>query len=573
MLNALTLYSRVQKTKGLSILLIGCLVLLIGFIIILASVPPVSRDALTHHLAIPKLYVKHGGIYEIPSIQFSYYPMNLDLLYMVPLYFENDIIPKFIHFTFALLTAWLIFGYLRTRTSMINGLAGALFFLSLPVIVKLSITVYVDLGLIFFSTATLISFFKWIESDFNWKYLIVSAVCCGLAMGTKYNGLITFFLLTLFIVLTYARLSANSLKAQSRAIGAGIVFTLVSLIVFSPWAVRNLIWTHNPIYPLYNGWFNSQKADPADGIADNTTADAIEDSNTNITKTKVKWSNFAVRKIIFNEKWWEIALIPVRIFFQGEDDNPKYFDGRLNPLLFFLPICAFFHIRKNSSKLKTEKMILFTFSILYILYAFFQADMRIRYISPVIPALVILSMLGLNDLTVVVQKRFPQKKSKTIGLAAVYLVALVLFCLNIGYLFQQYRIVDPLSFIQNRISRDDYIEKYRPEYAAIQFANKRLTEDAKVLAIFLGNRGYYSDREMIFDFGLFKNSVHKAVSAEHLTQILKEGGITHLIVRYDLFNSWCASQFNGREKAIIESLFTNHASRLFSKAGHGLFKL
>lgn len=218
-------------------------------------------------------------------------------------------------------------------------------------------------------------------------------------------------------------------------------------------------------------------------------------------------------------------------------------------------------------------MILFTFSILYILYAFFQADMRIRYISPVIPALVILSMLGLNDLTVVVQKRFPQKKSKTIGLAAVYLVALVLFCLNIGYLFQQYRIVDPLSFIQNRISRDDYIEKYRPEYAAIQFANKRLTEDAKVLAIFLGNRGYYSDREMIFDFGLFKNSVHKAVSAEHLTQILKEGGITHLIVRYDLFNSWCASQFNGREKAIIESLFTNHASRLFSKAGHGLFKL
>jgi hypothetical protein len=573
MLNALTLYSRVQKTNGLSILLVGALVLLIGFIIILASVPPVSRDALTHHLAIPKLYLKHGGIYEIPSIQFSYYPMNLDLLYMVPLYFENDIIPKFIHFSFALLTAWLIFGYLRTRTSMINGLAGALFFLSLPVIVKLSITVYVDLGLIFFSTAALISLFRWIESDFKWKYLILSAVCCGLAMGIKYNGLITFFLLTLFIVFTYARLSANNPKAQSKAIGAGIVFTLVALIVFSPWAVRNIIWTHNPVYPLYNGWFNSQKTDFADGIAGNSTADAIEESNTIITKSKGKWSNFAVRKIIFDEKWWEIALIPVRIFFQGEDDNPKYFDGRLNPLLFILPICAFFHIRKDSYKLKTEKMILVAFSILYILYAFFQTDMRIRYISPVIPALVILSILGLNDLTAVIQKRFKQKKSKTLWLAAVYLVVLVLFCLNIGYLFQQYRTVDPLSFIQNRISRDDYIEKYRPEYAAIQFANKRLTEDAKILAIFLGHRGYYSDREMIFDFALFKNSVHKAVSAEHLTQILKEGGITHLIVRYDLFNNWSASQFNDREKAIVESLFINHASRLFSKAGYGLFKL
>jgi hypothetical protein len=456
---------------------------------------------------------------------------------------------------------------------MICGLAGALFFLSLPVIVKLSITVYVDLGLIFFSTTAIIYLFKWIESDFKWKHLIGSAVCCGLAIGTKYNGLITIFLLTLFIVFTYARSSTNSLKAQSKAIGAGIVFTLVALIVFSPWAIRNLIWTHNPIYPLYNGWFNSQKAEPVDDIAGKATAGAIEDSNTTITKSKGSWSNFAVRKIIFKEKWWEIALIPVRIFFQGEDDNPKYFDGRLNPLLFFLPICAFFHIRKDSSKLKTEKMILFAFSILYILYALFQVDMRIRYISPVIPPLVILSILGLNDLTAVIQKRFTQKKSRTIWLAAVYLVTLTLFCPNISYLFQQYRIVDPLGFIQGRISRDDYIEKYRPEYAAIQFANKNLSKDARILAIFLGNRGYYSNREMIFNFGLFKNSVHKAVSAKHLTQVLKESGITHLFVRYDLFNSWSKSQFNGREKAIIEALFIRHASRLFSKAGYGLFEL
>ena len=70
-------------------------------ILVLASVPPVDRDALTHHLAVPKLYLKHGGIYAIPAIPFSYYPMNLDLLYLIPLYFGNDIIPKYIHFAFA----------------------------------------------------------------------------------------------------------------------------------------------------------------------------------------------------------------------------------------------------------------------------------------------------------------------------------------------------------------------------------------------------------------------------------------------------------------------------------------
>ena len=75
---------------------IGLVTLLIASIIILSSVPPVSRDALTHHLAVPKLYLQHGGIYEIPSIEFSYYPMNLDLLYLVPLYFGNDIIHVFV---------------------------------------------------------------------------------------------------------------------------------------------------------------------------------------------------------------------------------------------------------------------------------------------------------------------------------------------------------------------------------------------------------------------------------------------------------------------------------------------
>jgi len=42
------------------------LTLLVVSSVILASVPPVSKDALTHHLAVPKLFLKHGGIYEIP---------------------------------------------------------------------------------------------------------------------------------------------------------------------------------------------------------------------------------------------------------------------------------------------------------------------------------------------------------------------------------------------------------------------------------------------------------------------------------------------------------------------------
>ncbi|MGD9240524.1 MAG: hypothetical protein PVG69_10895, partial [Desulfobacterales bacterium] len=150
------------KTPWFKVSMAGLLALLITSILVMAAVPPVSRDALTHHLAVPKLYLKSGNLSEIPTLVFSYYPMNLDLLYLIPLYFGNDIIPKYIHFAFALLTAWLIFVFLKDRTAKTHyGLLGALLFLSLPVILKLSITVYVDLGLVFFSTAALLYVLKW----------------------------------------------------------------------------------------------------------------------------------------------------------------------------------------------------------------------------------------------------------------------------------------------------------------------------------------------------------------------------------------------------------------------------
>jgi len=231
-----------NKKQVLACTLLSILIIaLIGSIVLLALVPPVSKDALTHHLAVPKLYLKHKGIYEIPFMPFSYFPMNLDYVYIVPLYFGNDILPKFIHFAFALLTAGLIFGYLKQRINKGYALLGVLFFLSIPIIVKLSITVYVDLGLIFFSTTSLLLIFKWREEKFQPKYLIYSALFCGLGMGTKYNGLITFFLLTLFVPFVCSTYGNTTDSKPLRPVGYAALFFGVALIIFSPWMIRNSI--------------------------------------------------------------------------------------------------------------------------------------------------------------------------------------------------------------------------------------------------------------------------------------------------------------------------------------------
>lgn len=562
---------RIEYSVRIALILI--LVALVVSIIILSCVPPVSKDALTHHLAIPKLYLKQGGIYEIPWARWSYYPMNLDLLYMIPLYFGNDILPKFIHFAFALMTSGLIFRYLKKRTHTIYALLGVITFLSIPIIVKLSITVYVDLGLIFFSTAALIYLLKWIESEFSWRFLILSGICCGLAIGTKYTGLIGFFLMALFFTFFYSKTAKSTVSNQMKALGFGAAFILVSLIVFSPWAIKNYLWTANPIYPLYKNWLGTPLEKTTPTRSAYFVAAENSESDVHLQSPREEWSHFVVRKIVYNEKWWEIALIPIRIFFQGQDENPKYFDGKLSPLLFFFPFFAFIWISRDPPALRTEKKILLMFAILFILFVFAQRDMRIRYISPAIPPLVVLSILGLKALNAEIKSRFPGF-SGNIYCGIVLAIASFLLFQNAVYLVAQFRYVEPIDYISGRVGRDDYIEKYRPEYAAIKFANQNIPADAKILGVYLGNRGYYSERELVFaHHKILWWSLDYENSAQKMRSDLKRTGITHLIIRYDLFENQIKNNYNEDQRQTIARFFKNHLELLFSKGGYGLYEV
>ncbi len=278
--------------------------------------PPIDRDALIHHLAIPKLWLKNGGFYEIKWAGFSYFPMNVDILYLIPLYLNKDFLAKFIHMAFGLGTAVLIFAYLRKRISVIAGLLGVVVFLSTPMIFRLSTEVYVDLGLIFFTTASILALIRYFDgecAEFGW--LLISAVCMGLALGTKYNAMIVWFFLTLAVIFICSRQTGR----QWNSIKYGAVFFLVSLAVFSPWLIKNYILTGNPFHPLMGAIFNKGASVTSEGVR-------------SLVYGHTYMGLFQIRENMFGEGFWETLLIPVRYFFQGQDNNPRYFDGVLNPL-------------------------------------------------------------------------------------------------------------------------------------------------------------------------------------------------------------------------------------------------
>ena len=556
---------RVEKTKVSSylpkVILLGLIFVLIAAVLVLSCVPPVSKDELVHHLAVPKLYLKHGGMYEIPFMPFSYYPMNLDLLYLVPLYFGNDIIPKFIHFSFALLTAWLIFRYLDKRTDRTYALFGVLFILSTPLIIKLSITAYIDLGIIFFSTAALLFLMKWVERGFQIKSLVIAAVFCGLGLGTKYNGLITLFLLTLFVPLLYVRAEEVRKQRLLKPAWQGLIFVLVSLVVFSPWMIRNYQWTKNPIYPLYDHWFNPPKA----GVA--LTAEGGSEGE----ESGGGHSIFAYRRVIYGERGWQMALLPLRIFFEGKDGDPQYFDGRLNPLILLLSLFAFYRSREETSLIRREKKILLSFSLLFFVFAFFSKDLRMRYIAPMIPPLIILSVFGLRNLVSRIQES--GAKVARWGVIALVLILSFFMSLNLRYLVTQFVHVDPVSYISGKTNRHEYIARFNPEYGAVRYINQYLPEDAKVALIFLGNRGYYLDRSYEYGEEIMFSLIKGADGPERILRGLRAAKVSHLFIQDRIFIKWLDFNFNREERAMLQDFFKAYTEGIFHENGFSVFSL
>jgi hypothetical protein len=526
--------------------------LLILSVLILAYVPPVSRDAITHHLAVPKLWILNGGAVELPHILFSYYPMNIDLLYVIPMLFGNDIIPKYIHFLFALLTAWLIYRFLKDRTNCNFGLLGALIFLSTPVILKLSITAYVDLGLVFFSWSSMFFLFKWARSFYRLRYLIIAAIFCGLGLGTKYNGLLVLFLITLLIPIIYTRSPSLNRHRIKFIIGYPLVFALISLAVFSPWMIRNTLLTKNPIFPLYDKQIYGESR-------------ISEISN----RSMKPWLQ---RKLIYKENAMETAMIPLRIFFQGRDDDPQLFDGRLNPLLIICPLLLFLPFKIKEERLLPECSILSAFAVCYILYASFMVDMRIRYIAPTIPPLVVLSVLGLHSSF----QRIAEIRSKALrSICKWTIVGFVtsMLALNAAYAGGLFRSVDPMPFISGNISREAYLENKLPEYPAIQYLNQLPDTNMKILALFVGRHLYYFDRAVDFDHQRFAETVKSAASQKSISSPLVTNGFSYCIIGIDRFTMWANQTFSKDQIKSIEQWLKDDCHLLFSKNGYAVFAL
>jgi len=444
-----------------------------------------------------------------------------------------DSVPKFIHGLFGFLTGLLLYAYLSRRLSSIYGLLGFLFFISTPAILRLSNLGYVDLGLTFYSTASLLCLLRWRETATSSGWLILAGLLAGFALSTKPNSFLVFFLLTCGLVFTLSKIQQKSFANVLHCIA---LFLCSALIAFSPWAVKNFIQTGNPFFPFFGGLFSAG----AGGIG------------------AAGFGLFTKREVLYGESWWQIAALPFRIFISGQDDNPQYFDGVLNLILILFLPWAF------KGKWVKEKRLLFSFALFYLLYAIFLADMRIRYILPIVPPLVILTVYGIHNIYM-----------RIVNPSFLFAVIVALIAFNGVYLWRYFDKVSPVDYLLSKESRVDYLTRMLPEYPALQYINQNLPTEAKVYFLFIGRRVYYSERDYFHDAcdnaWILLRIIQNAQNEDAIKLSLRNQGLSHLLAREDLLNRFLTNNLNSEQLKMWGSFTRLHLQLLFQARRYSVY--
>ncbi|MDO8269960.1 MAG: glycosyltransferase family 39 protein [Candidatus Levybacteria bacterium] len=243
--NIQNIFYAIKQTSLFEKALLLLLFLLSIINIIGALGPELAFDALWYHLTIPKLFVVAKQVYFLKDSLFYYslMPKLVEMLYVVPLFFWNEIGAKIIHFAFGLATVFATYKIARIYLTRQQSLLVAIIFYANPVVGWLSITAFSDLPRAFYECLALYFFLRFAKNR-RTLTLISSAIMLGFAVCVKLLslGTIPIFLFMIFLV--------PGLTIFQK-IKKGTIFLLLAISIPLPWFIISFTNTGNPFYPLF----------------------------------------------------------------------------------------------------------------------------------------------------------------------------------------------------------------------------------------------------------------------------------------------------------------------------------
>lgn len=442
-------------------LIVGVILAAIGFFALVRSLaPPIADDwdSLAYHLAIPKLFLNHHGIYYIDFSSHSNFPFTWEMLYTLGLAFGSLSLAKLFHFGAGALLIGGVYCLGKRHFSAEVGRLAALIIAGVPLIAWEATTAYVDLTAALYSLLVVYALLNYLSlKDRRWA--VMAGLLAGMAAGTKMTALVMIAVAVVWI-----------LWSKKPQLKTALAVVFLALVIAAPWYIKSFVYTGNPVYPFAYGVLGGRNwsADTAKLYREDQLKFGMgRDANAFIM---LPW-NLTFRFTRFNDYGARLPEGDELPLFSG---NTQAYLSSVGPIfLVALPIALIASLRRG----KHRPLLAVAFGLTAVWFVTMQ---NTRYLLP---------MLAILAPAVAYSAELVKARKVVFVLAAVTCAFTIL--LMALFTLPAFRVSFGLQ------KPGDYLSERFDLYNASEFVNENLPKDAKI-ALFGETRGFYLDRDYIW---------------------------------------------------------------------------
>lgn len=139
-----------------SVLALVATIILLTPVVLTPLTPPWDSDEIRYHLPYALHFIEQGAITPDPYLRYPFFPLNINLLYVLALMIGDDVTTHFMHLMLGLLAALNLYCLALRLSDAVTAFSATLLFLTLPIFTRLSASAYIDLGLACFTFASIV---------------------------------------------------------------------------------------------------------------------------------------------------------------------------------------------------------------------------------------------------------------------------------------------------------------------------------------------------------------------------------------------------------------------------------
>jgi hypothetical protein len=373
-------------------------------------------------------------------------PFLIEMLFSIGVAFGLAPLAKIFHLIFALVLVGATFTSGRRYLGEKSGWIPAVILITTPSFLIYASFAYVDIAWALYIFLAIYTIIIWGERNNN-TWLFVSGIFTGFALGSKYLTL--GYAAILFVLIIWI----SRKQGWKSTIKNTIIFGAIAFLIGSPWYLKNLIWTGNPVYPLFfggPGW----------------------------PEERVQLASTYINSFGTGRGFFDLLLLPWNLYFNQIEFQTHTFIEKLNPL--FLLILAYPFMRKKSSI-----NILATFTLLGFLW-WAMGSQQIRFLLPLFPGF---SIIAGYVLVRAAQHIHNQRFQRIFipGILGGLIVASLISALS------YYNEVRPIAVLIGIEEKSEFLSRVEGNYSALTYFKKNRLPGEQVFMIWDG-RSYYCDK-------------------------------------------------------------------------------